>query len=167
MIWRAVVLMSCCLATACAGPVRTRYGGLPVAGDGVTSLALSATDERARHAVEEALHARGIGVDDGSAYELHVGASARPDPVGIIGEGGAVLAPPRKQRLFQSCHNKGYRLALAVSDRRSGAIVARGWAEESHCAASMDSVLPVLARQSVAMLTESAGKGSTLRWTKD
>ncbi len=172
MNWGAFVLMACCLTGACAGPVRTRYGALPVSGDGVPSLsslslASSTVDGGTRRAVADALKASGIGMDEQSPYELHIGLSARPDAVGVFTTGGEAIVAPRKQRLLQSCRNNGYRLALAVSDRRSGAIVAHGWAEESHCAASLDDVLPILARQSVAMLTRPDGGGSALRWARD
>ncbi|HEX7822066.1 MAG TPA: hypothetical protein VF463_15770 [Sphingobium sp.] len=173
MNWRALILTACCLAGACAGPVRTRYGGAlpastaPAPSLSSLSLAASATDDDARQAVAEALGASGIRVDDHSPYEVQIGLSARPDTVGIFTKDGEAIVAPRRQRLLQSCRNNGYRLALAVSDRRSGAIVAHGWAEESHCAASLASVLPELARQSVAMLTRPGGTGSTLRWTQD
>ncbi|MCE7797207.1 hypothetical protein LWE61_11620 [Sphingobium sufflavum] len=183
MTARAMLLTACCLASACAGPVRTRYGSLPTPGPPAQSptlrylpldaaplstLALaSTTDDEARRAVTEALRASGIGIDDQSANELHIGLSSRPDRVGVLGAGGTALASPRRQRLLQNCRNSGYRLTLAVTDRHSGEIVARGWAEESHCAADLTSVLPVLARQSVAMLTRPGTSGSTLRWTRD
>lgn len=186
-----MALTACCLATACAGPVRTRYGSLPAAVPSPQSanpqsaqlpylpldatpiplsslsLAASAANEDTRRIVTSALRDNGIGVDDQSPYELHIGLSARPDPVGVFTADGGIRAAPRKQRLLQSCRNNGYRLALAVSDRRSGTVIADGWAEESHCTASLNDILPVLARQSVAMLTQARAAGSSLRWTQD
>lgn len=176
MNWRALVLISCCITGACAGPVRTRYGALPLSGGdapaqtpvslSAVSLAAAGASDAARQAVTDALVAKGIRVDEHSPYELHIGLSARPDPVGIADVKGQALALPRKHRMLQSCRNNGYRLSLAVADRRNGMVVAHGWAEESHCTASLDAVLPILARQSVVMLVRP-GAGSVLRWTQD
>lgn len=168
-----ILLTTCCLAAACAGPVQTRYGALPAPGAPAApslssvSLASPAPDDASHLAVTDALRASGIGVDPQSDYELHIGIGTRPDTVGILGPGGAVRSAARKRRLFQSCPNRDYRLSLTLSDRRSGMILSQGWAEESHCAAPLTTVLPELARQSVAMLIRPGGSGSTLRWTQD
>lgn len=171
MIRATAALIAVTALGACAGPVRTDFGGHAggtVAG-GIEAVAVTASgqsDER-WPALAAALERRGLRVEAGSPYRLEFAFGTRPASSAILGAEGAVLAPAKKQRLFQSCADRDHRLVLAVVDARNGNLVARGWAEESHCHATAADALPSLAANAVAMLMQPVAAGTGTRWGRD
>ena len=160
----AWIMVAALLSTSCAGPVRQNFGGVGAAPVRTVMVAPAARQDSAWPQVEAALHDGGIAVADDAGAELEFAVGARPASMALA---GAAQSGAKKQRLLQSCADTTYRVVMALTDRASGKVLARGWAEEAHCHADRATVVPTLAQRAVAMMVAPVAAGESLRQTRD
>lgn len=146
------------LVAGCSGPIETR---IVSSGDGVPGdarVAIRPYDMSAPHAdwiaardaVAATLAGKGRAIADGSPLIMDIAVSARAATTAVAGANGQSVSPARPHRLFQSCRDKVFRLAVVVVDRASGRLLYRGSAEEYHCRARLADTLAVLSRRALA-----------------
>lgn len=160
--------------SACSGPVESLAGGtgLLAAGQPVQVVASPLPDvdprllEQVRGAVERALERQGIAVSASAEAVLLVGLAERGAMVGVATTDGSVLAPAAEPRLLQNCTDRTYRLTLVVQPPGAEPPT-RAWAEEKHCHATADQVLPHLAARAVAALGSEQARGLRHRLGRD
>lgn len=168
----ATLVVLVCLASGCAGPVRTRFGGMtapekPAAPFTVKPGAMP-DNNGDRTVIVNALRTTGIGIADDSPNELTAAYTRRPSNVAVLVDNAAPpLSGAKKQRFLQSCRDTRYRLVLTVVDHATGALIGRGWAEEDHCHGTGKPVLASLAARAADMLIHPVPEGSELSWTRD
>ncbi|QCI94843.1 hypothetical protein [Novosphingobium sp. EMRT-2] len=161
-----------CLASGCAGPVRTRFGGMAAPEKPAMPYTVKPTampdDNGDRSVIVDALRTTGIGIADDSRNELTAAYTQRPSNVAVLVDNAAPpLSGAKKQRFLQSCHDTRYRLVLTVVDHTTGTLIGRGWAEEDHCHGTGKPVLASLAARAADMLVHPVPEGSELSWTRD
>lgn len=161
-----------CLASGCAGPVRTRFGGTAAPETPAMPYTVKPTampdDNGDRTVIVDALRTTGIGIADDSRNELTAAYTRRPSNVAVLVDNAAPpLSGAKKQRFLQSCHDTRYRLVLTVVDHATGTLIGRGWAEEDHCHGTGKPVLASLAARAADMLVHPVPEGSELSWTRD
>lgn len=168
---RVSAIVAMLLVGACAGPVRTHFGGLDrgSAAEALPAFAAAAETQADPRwpVIEAALAGQGLRADPASPYQLAFSYGSRPAVSAIAGPGGAILSPAKKHHLFQTCHDRAFRLVVTLIDTRSGEIAGRGWADEAHCRASADEALPALASRAATMLIRPVAKGTDVRWSRD
>ena len=159
-------LIAAQLVGACAGPVRTHFAGTtPLA----SAPVLAGAEARARQywpQIEQALHENGIVLAPDAAAELEFSVGTRPASVALVA-GDAARSGGKKRRALQSCPDALLRVVMAVTDRGTGKLLARGWAEEAHCHATTDDVVPALAARAARMLVAPVADGTALRAARD
>lgn len=173
--WLAMLaLLGGCGLSGCAGPVESMAGGsaaihprqpLQVAFSPLPD-ADPQVQARARLAVEQALARQGYTVAADAGTVLLVGIAARDAATGFAGSDGDVLAQVAERRPLQNCRDRTYRLtlvALPVGEGPAG----RAWAEEKHCHAGLDEVVPHLAERAVAALGSAQAHGLRHRLGRD
>ncbi len=109
-------------------------------------------------ALTEALRAQGYVVADDGAYLVDFALAERPAATSVsTGESTAPLSAAKKRKPLQSCKDQTHRLTLTVADRKSGATVYRGSAEEHHCKATLAENTATLIGAIVADLKQPGG----------
>jgi len=159
------------LPSACAGPVETlgRGSGTPLAPGSSVALVFAPgmpTDAPLRAALETALADAQFTVSPTSANRLNVGLSERSAQTAITTLEGAEIAPAKKQRLLQDCHDTTYRLVLSLETDGSPTPT-QASAEESHCHGALAQSLVALSREAVAQLRSPGRDERRFRWGRD
>ena len=143
----------------CAGPVEThvRSGGAGVRGaaqlmwapgpDGETPPPMLAG---AQKAMEAALRKRGFQFGDAAPVMVAIGVAERPAGIALKGAADEALSRAKRRRLFQDCADRLLRMTVSLTDSASGETLYHGEAQEAHCQAALDEVLPRLAASAVA-----------------
>lgn len=174
--WRrahpGMALLAAFLLAGCAGPMPTVFAGEAPARDAALPADFAPAADMGLSAarwqvVRRAVTVAGIAEREESGAQLFATLTERPAGIGVTGGGEAALAPAKTRRPFQSCKDRTVRLVLSLTDRRSGAVLRRGWAEESHCRGSADDALPRLAGHAAEMLVRPAPEGQRKYWRED
>ncbi len=167
-----MALLGALFLSGCAGPMPTFFAGETPDASGERPVDFTpASDlhlpDGQWQVVKRAMEAAGMAEVDESSILLSATITERPARIGMQGTGETVLAPAKRPRALQSCKDRTYRLVISLSDRRSGAVVRRGWAEESHCRGGLPDALPRLAGHAVQMLVNPVRDGQQLYWRTD
>lgn len=145
--------------TACTPSVQ-RFGGAMAPTtrvDGVSrpSFVIEQGDD-AGEAVRAALVEAGYEAREESLLRIDVGFAVRPRRTAVVVPDAAghfeLVSPPGKPALT-FCKQQNYVLTLALVERSSGRIRARGGATMSRCNGASSAVLPILARAAVAQIS--------------
>ena len=165
-------IMALCLA-GCAGQVATRTGvdgpAIPVNAP-VMVVALPSGMENsttiAQTMVMQALTRQGHAVSADAGLHVEIAMAERIAPVSVNDLTGNAISPSRKRQFLRSCAYRIQRLTIAVySIKQPG--VTRVWAEEQHCKAGLNDIIPALADRAVALLTKPELAGRTKRTGKN
>lgn len=138
------------LLAACAGPIETRVdvrqSAAPIVSNSSYAFVPLADDDRPSPidaAIRQIISARLTGMTiepfETATIVLAYGLSERPANMTIAG-----LSPAERKHRFQNC-GRIVRLTISLSSRESGKLLYSGSAEEYHCKASPEEVLPHLA----------------------
>ncbi|MGD9812070.1 MAG: hypothetical protein AB7U35_12190 [Sphingobium sp.] len=174
---RSLILSCLAIAglAACAGPIKTDLHSLGpgMADTGVLAWASAPTGnaapvlDEARQEVSGVLVAKGFGFSDVAPYSVSLGLSERPGDMAVAAEDGVSLSPAKRRRLLQDCEDRIFRLRVTIVDRATGLVRYDGAAEEAHCKAGLNEVLPRLARLAVADLAQPRGEHRILSRGRD
>jgi hypothetical protein len=110
----------------------------------------------ARDMVVAKLEEKGFTLDDAGVLQLHVAVSERDAAIALSSEKGAI-AKAKRRRPLQSCADKEYRLAVALTRISDGALVYRGSAAEYHCKVKLAQAMPALVDRVLADLAAPKG----------
>jgi hypothetical protein len=116
-----------------------------------------AADEATAKALADALGAQGYKVADDADYLIDFALAQRPAALSIATGSNAPLSPAKKAKPLQSCKDNTYRLTVTVADRKTGATLYRGSAEEHHCKATLAESRGALIDAVVADLKKPGG----------
>jgi hypothetical protein len=149
------------LLASCSGPIETRISST---GPGVATptsilgekLEAAAPNAAARDMVAAKLAERGFTLGDAGALQLHVAVSERDAAIAVATEKNEISKAKRRKPL-QSCADKEYRLAVALTRISDGALVYRGSAAEYHCKATLAQAMPALADSALTDLAAPKG----------
>jgi len=144
------------IVSACAGPVHvtdiaqhqptmaSTYAFTPLTPNG-------ADDEvKARELVAAQLAARGFHVSSTPDYVVDVAISAHPGKVGLYTTAVPHQDVPTHRYFFGECDDHAMRLAVILTDRRTGQIVSGERGGQLHCDGGASQSLPKLAAIAVA-----------------
>lgn len=144
------------IVSACAGPARvtdiaqhqplvpTTYAFAPLTPKGADE------EVKARELVAPLLAARGFHVSDTPDYVIDVAVSSHTGKVGLYTTAAAHEDVPSHRFLFSECDDHALRLAVIVTDRRTGQIVSGERGGQLHCDSDVSKSLPKLAEIAVA-----------------
>jgi hypothetical protein len=110
----------------------------------------------ARNMVSAKLAQLGFTLDDAGVLQLHVAVSERDAAIALSSEKGEI-AKAKRRRPLQSCADKEYRLAVALTRISDGALVYRGSAAEYHCNVKLAQAMPALVDRVLADLAAPKG----------
>ena len=161
-----IALMAATLLGACAiipGPAGSGTGSVSA----INRVTFGDGPERpgeqtlAVEAVRKVLERRGYQVVPDADFRVDVGLAKRAVEVGFrvepsSADRGATFEAKPEDRRLDLCREHVFRLSLAIMDRRNGAIVYRGTAEEVRCGEPDGGHLLALARGAVRALTGGA-----------
>ena len=162
-----MVLLGALLLAGCAGPMPTLFAGeapapaAPLPADFAPAADIGLSPDQWQ-TVRRAVAVAGIAERQESGAILTATLTERSAQIGVTGADRVVIAPAKTHRALQSCQDRTYRLVLSLTDKGSGAVTRRGWAEESHCHDNLADALPRLASHAAEMLVRPASEGRKL-----
>lgn len=116
--------------------------------------------------VTQALAKQGHAVSADAGLHVEIAMAERFAPVSVGDLAGNAISPSRKRQFLRSCAYRIQRLTTAVySIKQPG--VTRAWAEEQHCKAGLNDIIPALADRAVALLIKPELAGRTKRTGKN
>jgi hypothetical protein len=153
------------MLAGCASSVMTRVSG---EGAGIAPPArlaflkadedAPAADEATAKALADALRAQGYSVADDADYLIDFALAQRPAALGITTAGSTTpISAATVRKPLQSCKDNTHRLTVTVADRKTGAMLYRGSAEEHHCKATLAESRGALIDAVVADLKKPGG----------
>jgi hypothetical protein len=115
-------------------------------------------DMQTRQLIEAALIRQGYQLAADGEFVVDFSLAERSAEMGVSpGAPNAWLSSAKKKTMFQSCKDRIHRLTLLVTDRRTGQLVFRGGAEQSHCKGSLATSRTALVDAVVADLKKPMG----------
>jgi len=149
------------LLSSCGGPIETRISST---GPGVAmptsilaeKIEAAAPNAVARDMVVAKLEEKGFTLGDTGALQLHVAVSERDAAISVATD-KSEISKAKQRRPLQSCADKEYRLAVALSRISDGALLYRGSAAEYHCKATLAQAMPTLVALALADLAAPKG----------
>lgn len=114
---------------------------------------------RLRDSVAASLEQKGFRFAEAAPVILSVGVAERPGRVALVGEDGAALSAAQGQKGIGRCRKERLtRVAISMADSGTGQMLYRGSAQEAHCRATLDLLLPHLVESALADLAAPAGE---------
>jgi hypothetical protein len=110
----------------------------------------------ARDMVVAKLEEKGFTLGGTGALQLHVAVSERDAAISVATD-KSEISKAKQRRPLQSCADKEYRLAVALSRISDGALLYRGSAAEYHCKATLAQAMPTLVALALADLAAPKG----------
>ncbi len=149
------------LLASCSGPIATRISSTGPGVPAPTSILAEKVDAAsvsmaAREMVAAKLSERGFTLGDPAALQLHVAVSERDAAIAVSLDNNE-LSKAKTGKPLQSCADKEYRLAVALTRISDGALLYRGSAAEYHCRATLVQVMSALADSALADLAAPRG----------
>lgn len=149
------------LLASCGGPIETRISS---AGPGVAmptsilaeKIEAGASNAAARDMVAAKFSEMGFTLGNTGALQLHVAVSERDAAISVATD-KFEIAQAKKRKPLQTCADKEYRLAVALSRISDGALLYRGSAAEYHCKATLAQAMPTLVERALADLAAPKG----------
>lgn len=153
--------------SGCSSRVETRIrsDGAGVAGTPLLMWQAEADDAapdpllaRVKEAVAGRLQERGFRFADQAPVMLSIGVAERPGGIALQTRGDEALSPAPKRGGLFPCQPRLIRLTVSMTDSATGRKLYGGSAEEAHCRAAFDQVMPRLAETALADLATPRGQ---------
>lgn len=172
----AAMIMTSCLMTVglggCSPPVDTAIRSTGPGIQGTPSLMWATradpqtgetppqdVTDRARGIVAASLRDRGFSFAGDAPVTLAIGVAQRPGRIALMGESGARLSAAQGQKGIRRCRKDQLtRLGISMTDSRTGQILYHGSAQETHCRATLDQLLPHLVESALADMAAPKGE---------
>lgn len=111
-----------------------------------------------RSAVAASLEEKGFRFAEEAPVTLSVGMAQRPGRIALVGEDGAVLSAAQERKGIRPCGKARLtRIGISMIDSGTGQMLYRGSAQETHCRAALDQLLPHLVESVLADIAAPAG----------
>jgi len=144
------------IVSGCAGPTRVSdldaHQGVPPATFTFGPLTPNGPDVevRARQLVAAQLEAHGFHRADAATYLIDVAVSAHPGKMALYSSSASRDDVPPGRFFFGECDDRAYRVAIIITDVKTGRLVSGERGGQLHCSGEDDAVLPRLVNVAVA-----------------